>query len=47
MVGVAMTTLRSNAYSISSGSCSAAACRNDSAGTNITTNSGAGANWSQ
>ena len=45
--GVAMTTLRSNAYSMSAGSCSAAACRNDSAGTNITTNSGAGANWSQ
>ncbi len=47
VIGVAMMTLRSNAYSSSKGSCSAAAPRNDSAGTNMTTNSGAGANWSQ
>ena len=41
VVGVAMTTSRVAAYVSSVGSVSSAAARNDSAGTNITTNSGA------
>ena len=43
----AITTFFDTACSSSDGSCSTAAERNASAGTNITTNSGAGANWSQ
>ncbi|CPU64338.1 Uncharacterised protein [Mycobacteroides abscessus] len=47
VMGVAMTTFFDTACSRSDGSCSTAAERNDSAGTNMTTNSGAGPNWSQ